>query len=154
MNRFGRGTLDKADFRSNSMPYYLPFAVIFGWLSLYLAASNLTENLTSRLPDWQQKLVAYSIFVGIEIVVIVFILASVKRHFDRGLYGFGLRFKEVFGDITSAAAMFIAVWPLVMGAIFLVIKIGTILEGPDFQIQQNEGLAVILENKAMESCDF
>ena len=42
--------------------------------------------------------------------------------------------------------MFIAVWPLVLAAIFLVMKIGRIIEGPDFQMQQNEGLAVILEN--------
>jgi membrane protease YdiL (CAAX protease family) len=146
-NRFGKGTLDKADFRSNSMPYYLPFAVIFGWLSLYLTASNLTENLTSRLPDWQQKLVAYSVFVGIEIVIIVFILASVKRHFQGSLKGFGLSSKGVFGDMAAAAAMFIAVWPLVLGAIYLVMTIGRIIEGPDFQMQQNEGLTVILENK-------
>lgn len=146
-NRFGRGTLDRAVFRSNSMPYYLPFAVIFGWLSLYLAASNLTENLTSRLPDWQQKLVVYSVFVGIEIVIVIFILVSAKKHFDGGLYDFGLRAKGIFGDIGTAAAMFIAVWPLVLAAVYLIMTIGRIIEGPDFQMQQNEGLAVILENK-------
>ena len=147
MNRFGRGTLDKAVFRSNSMPYYLPFAVIFGWLSLYLVASNLTENLTSRLPDWQQKLVTYSVFVGIEIVIIVFILVSAKRHFDGGLYGFGLRAKRVFGDIAAACAMFIAIWPFVMAAVYLIMTIGRIFGGSDFQMQQNEALAVILENR-------
>ena len=147
MNRFGKSTLERAVFRSNSMPYYLPFAVIFGWLSLYLAVSNLTESLTSRLPDWQQKLVVYSVFVGIEIVIIIFILASAKKHFDGGLYGFGLRTKGIFGDIAVACAMFIAVWPLVLAAIYLIMAIGRIIEGPDFQMQQNEGLAVILENR-------
>jgi membrane protease YdiL (CAAX protease family) len=146
-NRFGRGTLERAIFRQNFMPYYLPFAVIFGWLGLYLVTSNLAENLTAQLPDWQQKLAVYSSFVLIEIVIIVFIFISAKRYFEGGLSGFGLSLKGIFKDIVSAAAMFVAVWPLVLAAIFLIIRIGRIIEGPDFQMQQNEGLAVILENK-------
>ena len=146
-NRFGRGTLERAIFRQNFMPYYLPFAVIFGWLGLYLVTSNLAENLTAQLPDWQQKLAVYSSFVLIEIVIIVFIFISARRYFEGGLSGFGLSLKGIFKDIVSAAAMFVAVWPLVLAAIFLIIRIGRIIEGPDFQMQQNEGLAVILENK-------
>jgi membrane protease YdiL (CAAX protease family) len=146
-NRFGRGTLERAIFRQNFMPYYLPFAVIFGWLGLYLVISNLAENLTAQLPDWQQKLAVYSSFVLIEIVIIIFIFISARRYFEGGLSGFGLSLKGIFKDIVSAAAMFVAVWPLVLAAIFLIIRIGRIIEGPDFQMQQNEGLAVILENK-------
>ena len=145
-NRFGRDSLDKTGFRANFIPYYLPFAVIFCWFGLTSAASNLAENLTAQMPDWQQKFTVFSFFVVIEIIVIVFVLISAKKHFQAGLKGFGLRAEGIFGDIAAAAAYFFAVWPLVMGAIFLVIKIGTILEGPDFQMQQNEGLAVILEN--------
>lgn len=146
-NRFGRGTLERAIFRQNFMPYYLPFAVIFGWLGLYLVTSNLAENLTAQLPDWQQKLAVYSSFVLIEIVIIVFIFISARRYFEGGLSGFGLSLKGIFKDIASAAAMFVAVWPLVLAAIYLIIIIGRLIEGPDFQMQQNEGLAVILENK-------
>jgi len=146
-NRFGRGTLERAIFRQNFMPYYLPFAVIFGWLGLYLVTSNLAENLTAQLPDWQQKLAVYSSFVLIEIVIIVFIFISARRYFEGGLSGFGLSLKGIFKDIVSAAAMFVAVWPLVLAAIYLIIIIGRLIEGPDFQMQQNEGLAVILENK-------
>jgi membrane protease YdiL (CAAX protease family) len=146
-NRFGRGTLDRAGFRANFMPYYLPFVVILCWFGLTSVASNLAENLTAQMLDWQQKFTVFSFFVAIEIVVIVFILVSAKRHFEGGLRGFGLRAKGILNDIAAAAAMFIAVWPLVLAAIFLVIKIGTIFEGSDFQMQQNEGLAVILENR-------
>lgn len=146
-NRFGRDTLDRADFRANSMPYYLPFVVIFGWLGIYSMASNLLQNLTAKMPDWQQKLVVYSGFILVEAIIVVFVLLSAKRHFEGGLKSFGLRAKGVFGDIGAACAMFIAVWPLVMGSIFLVIIVGRIIEGPDFQMQQSEGLAVILENQ-------
>jgi membrane protease YdiL (CAAX protease family) len=146
-NKFGKGTLERAGFRANSMPYYVPFAVLLGWLAIYSLSSNLAETFTAKMPDWQQKFVTYSVFILIEVIVIVFILASAKRHFEAGLRGFGLRIEGVFGDIGAACAMFIAVWPLVLIALFLVIRIGTILEGPDFQMQRNEGLVVILENK-------
>jgi hypothetical protein len=148
-NKFGKGTLDNAAFRRNFMPYYLPFAVILGWLGLTFAASNLAESLTAQMPDWQQKFTVFSFLIVIEVIIIIFVLASAKKYFEQGLSGFGLRTEGVFGDIITAAAMFIAVWPLILGAFFLVVKIGTALEGPDFQMQQNEGLTVILDNKQL-----
>ena len=148
-NKFGKGTLDNAAFRRNFMPYYLPFAVILVWLGLTFAASNLAESLTAQIPDWQQKFAVFSFLIVIEVIIIIFVLASAKKYFVQGLSGFGLRTEGVFGDIITAAAIFIAVWPLVLGAFFLVVKIGIALEGPDFQMQQNEGLAVILENKQL-----
>jgi membrane protease YdiL (CAAX protease family) len=146
-NKFGKNSLDKADFRANFMPYYLPFAVIFCWVGLTWFASNLAENLTAQLPDWQQKFTVFSFLIVIEIVIIVFILAAAKKYFEGGLNSFGLRRREIFRDIAAAAAYFIAVWPLVLAAIYLIIIIGRLIQGPDFQMQQNEGLAVILENE-------
>jgi membrane protease YdiL (CAAX protease family) len=144
--KLGRGELDKAIFRSNSMPYYLPASVVIGWLALYMVASGLAEGLTGEMPDWQQKLVTYSIFALVEIVIIVFVLAAAEKYFAAGLSGFGLRANGILKDMAAGATMFVAAWPLVMGALYLVVRIGTIIEGPDFQMQQNEGLAVILEN--------
>ena len=146
-NRFGKNSLDKADFRANFMPYYLPFAVIFCWLGLTLTASSLADNLTARLPDWQQKFALFSFLIINEIIIIVFVLAAAGKYFEGGLSGFGLRAKEIFRDMAAAAAYFFAVWPLVLAAIYLIIIIGRLIQGPDFQMQQNEGLAVILENE-------
>ncbi len=146
-NRFGRGSLERAAFRHNFMPFYLPFAVIFGWLGLTLAASSLAGNLTAQSPDWRQKFAVFSFLIVNEIIIIVFVLAAAKKYFEGGLSGFGLRRKGIFRDIAAAAAYFIAAWPLVLAAIYLVVAIGTILEGSDFQMQQNEGMAVILENR-------
>jgi membrane protease YdiL (CAAX protease family) len=63
------------------------------------------------------------------------------------LSSFGLRAKNIFQDIGAAAAYFFAVWPLVLAAIMTVAAIGTIIEGPDFKMQQNEGLTILLEYK-------
>ena len=145
-NNFGKGTLERAHYRANSMPYYVPFAVLFGWLGLSLTASSFAEGLTTRMPDWQQKLAVFSLLIVIEIILAVFILAAAKKYFDGGLKGFGLQTEGLGSDITSAAAMFIAVWPLATGAIYLVLIIGRLIEGPDFQMEQNEGLSIILKN--------
>jgi membrane protease YdiL (CAAX protease family) len=81
----------------------------------------------------------------VEVVIVAFILCSAKRFFDAGLSGLGFGRKGILGDIASAAAMFIAVWPLVMAALYIVIAVGKLIAGPDFQMEQNEGLTVILQ---------
>ncbi len=147
--KFGIRELDGAIFRSNSMPYYLPAAVVCGWLGLYIVATSLAKDLTQQLPNWQQEFITYSIFAFVEVVIIVFILAAAQRYFTAGIAGFGLHTKGILTDIAAAAAMFIAVWPLVTGALYLIVKIGTIIDGQDFQMQQNEGLVVILEDSQL-----
>lgn len=143
---WGTKALIGAEYRRNSMPDYLPFVVIFGWLILVVFSSNILEKLTSDYAGWQQKLITYSGFIAIEVVVIILILKSVRQYFENGLKGFGLRTKKIFSDITKAAEIFIVVWPLVVVALFAVLQIGKMIAGPEFQIERNEGLAVILEN--------
>ncbi len=142
---FGTKALEDAKLRQNSMPDYLPLAVIFGWLGLYAAVSNLTENFTSKMPGWQQKFISYSVLIAINTIIAVFIILSARRYFEAGLKGFGLRVKGIFRDIAMAAAMFIAVWPLVYVSLYIILLIGRIIVGPEFQMEQNDGLTVILE---------
>jgi len=148
-NNFGKDSLERAHYRANSMPYYVPFAVIFGWLGLSITVANLAESLSVQMPVWQQKFTAFSLFIAVEIVIIIFIIVAAKKYFDRGLRGFGLRTEGIGDDITSAAAIFIAIWPLVLGALYLTIVIGRIVVGPDFQMERNEGLSIILENNQL-----
>lgn len=147
--RLGTKALIATEYRRNSMPDYLPVAVVCGWLGLYIVTAQLAKGLTQQLPDWQQEFITYSIFAFVEVVIIVFVLAAVRRYFAAGLAGFGLHLRGILNDIVTAAAVFIAVWPLVAAALFLIVKAGTIIEGPDFQMQKNEGLAVILENSQL-----
>jgi len=147
MTGFGTKALDRVEQRRNFMPYYLPVGVIFCWLLLYVVSSNLAESLTSEMLGWQQKLATYSFFVAIEIVVIVFIIFSVRKYFEDGLYGFGLRVRGIFRDIAAAAGIFVAAWPLVFIALLIVLQLGRFFVGPDFQMERNEGLTVILEYK-------
>ncbi|OHB56728.1 MAG: hypothetical protein A2173_00585 [Planctomycetes bacterium RBG_13_44_8b] len=147
--RLGTKALIETEYRRNSMPYYLPVAVVCGWLGIYIIAAQLTKNFAQQLPDWQQEFITYSIFAFVEAVIIVFILVAARKYFTAGLAGFGLHTKGILNDIAAAAAIFIAVWPLVTAALFIVVKVGTIIEGPDFQMEQNEGLVVIFENSQL-----
>jgi membrane protease YdiL (CAAX protease family) len=143
--KFGTKALDSTVFRPNLLSFYTVFTILFGWLGITLFASNFIRKLPSNLPNWQQDLILYSVLAVIEAVIIIFVLASAKRFFQSGLAGLGLARGGVFKDITSAFAMFIAVWPLVMITLYIIMLVGKLVAGADFKVEQNEGLAVLLQ---------
>ena len=143
--KFGTKALDSPVFRPNSLPFYTVFTILFGWLGITLFASDFIRKLASNLPNWQQDFILYSVLVIVEVVIMVLVLASAKRFFQSGLAGLGLGRGGIFGDITSAFAMFIAVWPLVMIALYIIVLVGKSIAGADFKVEQNEGLAVLLQ---------
>jgi hypothetical protein len=146
---FGTRALEKSEYRRNSMPDYLPFAIMFGWLMLTAFSSHLMENLLPSIAEWQRKFVIYSGFIAIEIIVMLIILQLAKRYFEEGLRGFGIRFRKIFSDITAAAGIFIVIWPVVIALLYAVQIIGKMIVGPGFEIEKNEGLSVILENSQL-----
>ena len=146
---FGTKALATSEYRRNSMPDYLPFTVIFGWLLLTVVSSSVLEKLMPSFAGWEQKFAVYSGFILIEISVLVLILLLAKRYFEGGLKGFGLRLKGIFSDIIAAAGIFIVVWPIVLALLYVVLVVGRAIAGPDFQIERNEGLSVILENNQL-----
>lgn len=141
---FGKSALERAIFRANSMPYYVPFAVLLGWIGLSITASIWAQNF--HLADWQRKFFVISLNILIEIIIAVFIIAAAKKYFYNGLKGFGLHTENISKDFSSAIVILISIWPLVMGALYLTIIVGKIF-APDFQMEQNEGLTVILGYK-------
>ncbi len=146
---WGRKSLENAPARPNFMPYYFPFAVLLGWLALASLGSSLAESLTSELTDWRQKFATFSFFFAVEVVAVVFIVFSAQKYFINGVNGFGLKTRSVFQDFFSSAGVFIIVWPFVTLSLALVVAIGEQIMGSDFQMQKNEGLAVLLEYKQM-----
>lgn len=143
----GSKSLDNSPVRPNFMPYYFPFAVLLGWLALASLGSSLADSLTSELTDWRQKFATFSFFFAVEVVAVVFIIFSARKYFVNGLNTFGLKLKGVFQDLISSAGVFIVVWPFVTLSLALVVFVGQHFFGSDFQMQKNEGLAVLLEYK-------
>jgi uncharacterized protein len=143
---FGTKALAGSEYRRNSMPDYLPFTIMFGWLILTMFSSQVMENFLPSIAEWQRKFMIYSGFIAIEILVMLFILNIAKRYFEDGLKGFGLRVKGIFSDITAAVGIFIVIWPVVLALLYVVLFVGKAIVGPGFEIERNEGLSVILEN--------
>ncbi len=147
--RFGTKSLESVPPRPNFMPYNFPLVVMLGWLMLTSLGSAAVENLTSQMADWRQKLIVFSCFFVIEAAAVIFIVYSAKKYFIDGLYGFGIRLKTIFRDFGFAVAVFISVWPFVMLALSAVVVLGKYFVGPDFNLEKNEGLVVLLEYKQL-----
>jgi membrane protease YdiL (CAAX protease family) len=142
---FGKRALNGAVVRPNCLPFYTVFTVLFGWLGITVFTSEFITKATSQMPEWRQNLILYSALVAIEIVIIIFVIYSAKRFFDDGLRGLGFRKTGIIGDFVSAAATLFAVWPLMLGALYVVIVVGKLIVGPAFKIEPNEGLNVIMQ---------
>lgn len=124
---------------------YIPFVLIFGWLGLTVTASELVDTFTAGMPEWRQSLVLYLTLAAIEVTVGISVIFLAKKYFVDGLAGFGLWRKKIFSDMASAAGILVAVWPVVMVGLFIVMGLGRLFAGDEFQMPKNEGLLVILE---------
>ncbi|MEN6384353.1 MAG: CPBP family intramembrane glutamic endopeptidase [Phycisphaerales bacterium] len=142
---FGTKSLDSAPPRFNYMPDYFPFVVLGGWFLISIAGASLAERYTSKMADWGQNFAVYASYCLVEIGAIIFIAYAAKQYFVNGLSGFGIRYRGIFRDIISALGILITVWPLMAVLLLVVSYIGSYIAGPDFKMQQNPGMEVILQ---------
>lgn len=147
--QFGTKSLESAPPRPNIMPFYFPFVVLFGWIAFSSLGSEAADALTSKMTDWRQKFATFSVFFSVEAIAVVFIIYSAKTYFANGLAGFGLRLKNIWRDLVASAGVYIAVWPFVVISLMLVVFIGKLIAGPDFSMEKNEGMVVLLEYKQL-----
>ena len=135
--------------RRNRLPAYLPFAHIAAWITLGVLATTIIAQTSNKLPLWRQELFNFLAITVIELVLIVVILCFARQGFARRLKGFGLNVRTIGSDFLAAVVNFISVLPLVLLGIWLVTYLGWLIVGPDFQMQANEGLVVIVENSQL-----
>ena len=142
---FGTEALRDSVRRSNSMPFYLPFLIIFIWLATTSAALKCFDIFSSDLSPWKRELFTFLPIAAVELLVIVLIIASAKRFFVQGVKGLGINLKTIAGDTACAVLNLVSIWPLFTSMILAVMYIGSYFGGDDFQMQQNVGLEVILK---------
>jgi len=143
--RFGTKALLGTDLRQADMPVHLPIFVFLIWILASTLFAQIVEAFGFDASAWQEKFAAYLGIVIIEIFVIVIILIAAKRFFVGSLQSFGLNFKTWRKDLYAASLNFLAAWPFVILALWVVMQIGHWRFGPEFQMEQNEGLRVIVE---------
>ncbi len=137
-----KALLDSAP-RSNNMPFYTPFIPLFIWLGSVSAASLITGEFLPKLPDWQNALLDQIILCAGAIAAIAVTIFLAKKTFAEKLKGFGLNAETIPKDFFVAALNLFSVWPLVLLAVILTIRVGQLIWGPGYNLQQHEELKLI-----------
>jgi len=140
---WGRKALVDSPARSNTMPPYLPLAVLFAWFTSVPLAVSVAELLMPDLADWQEAGLTNLVYCLCGIIIAIGTILLARHYFDRQLKGFGLNIRTIHKDFLAAIVNLLCVWPLVMTAILLTIKVGTMIWGPDFEMPQHEQLKLI-----------
>ncbi|HIJ69767.1 MAG TPA: CPBP family intramembrane metalloprotease [Planctomycetes bacterium] len=132
--------------RRHNLPVYLPFVLMAVWAVVVFDVMAIIELAAAESPPWRREVFKYLALSIIELVLIVFFVCFARQSFVRRLTGFGLNLRTITGDFVAAVVNLISVLPLVLLGILLTIHIGRFLAGPDFEMQTNEGLAVVTEH--------
>ncbi|MCD4832033.1 MAG: CPBP family intramembrane metalloprotease [Anaerohalosphaeraceae bacterium] len=144
-SRFGRDAFSGCPVRQTNMPVFLPIVMMALWLLLLLAGPGLAELVTVDMSDWQKQFGTFASTAAVEIILIVVVLVIVQKFFAGGLSGFGFQLKNIFPDLRAAVLILLAAWPFILVSLVIVLQIGRLLKGAGFELEQNEGLKVILD---------
>jgi len=139
----GRDALAHAKPRRNSMTLYLPFAMFLLWFSLQFTVLLVGDNTS-----WQGLFRRNVVASVTSLITVGVMLAAAQLAFARGIRGLGLRLKTIPRDLGGAFATLLAVWPLLLAAMSLTMRITRMRFGPDYQIPQHEALKMITASPA------
>jgi len=142
----GPVNLARCPVRRNRLPVYLPFVHMAVWVVVVFDAMLLIDLAVSHLPLWRQEVFKYLAVSIIELVLIVFFVCFGWQSFARRLAGFGLNPRTMARDFLAAIVNLVSVLPLVLLGIWLTMYLGRLAAGPDFEMQANEGLTVVVQN--------
>jgi len=139
----GRNALaDSRPRRNNMRPYLciIPPFILFVPIPLTML---ITEVLAADLQDWQRAFLNNLIYCVGAIIVMAVIIFLVRASFVRRLKGFGLNIRSIPKDIAAAFLHLLSVLPLIMATMALMMSIGRLFFGPEYEISQHEQLKII-----------
>ncbi len=131
--------------RRNSMPFYMPFAVMFFSFGIIAPATSLARVFVGDLSGWQGDFLNNLVFCISELTAILVIIFLARIYFPRRLIGFGLNMKTIIKDFLVALVNLLTIQPVIMAAIILTITFGELIWGQDYQMQQHQQLEMITE---------
>lgn len=142
----GSVSLASSPNRRNCLGPLVPVIQIGIWLAASAVTTSIASAAGAKSLRWLSELY---IFLGVTILetglIVVFLLFA-RKTFARRLKGFGLNPRTALSDFPPAVINFITALPLIFLAVLAVDYIGRLYVGPDFKMQANESLTVILEN--------
>jgi membrane protease YdiL (CAAX protease family) len=138
--------LSRSPLRRNRFPVYLPFIYMAVWVVVVYDAMMIIDWAVAGLPVWRQEVFRFLTLSIIELVLIIFLICFGWQGFARRLKGFGLNPRTMATDLRAAVVNLISVLPLVLLGMWLMTYLGRLFVGPDFKMQANEGLTVVIGN--------
>lgn len=145
---FGKEVLKKSPERRNKMTTVVPFIPLVIWILVMWASQSMVIAVLGDITG-AKRAIADNLILGISAIIGAgIILFIAERDFVRGIKGFGLKSKGIAGDLWRAFVTLLAVWPLMVAAIYLTMRVGGLIWGEDFQMSRHRELNVIAEYKA------
>ena len=141
-------SLERCPVRRNRLPLFFPFFQLFVWLAAMGLLNVILEKVLSGRPDSTIQLAQGIVLTAVEVAMAAFFVLTAQFAFVRGLKGFGLRFRTVGKDLFWAAVNLVAVYPVILLALWATIEAGQWIAGPEFGLEKHQTLEE-LENASM-----
>jgi membrane protease YdiL (CAAX protease family) len=141
-------SLERCPIRRNRLPLFFPFLQVFVWLVAIGLLDIILKKVLSGRPDSTIQLAQSIVLTAVEVALAAFFVLTAEFAFVRGLKGFGLRFRTVGKDLFWAAVNLVAVYPVILLALWATIQTGQWLVGPEFNLEKHQTLKE-LENASM-----
>jgi membrane protease YdiL (CAAX protease family) len=139
---FGTTALTDIPRRRTKLPLFVPFVVLLAWMSTGVALMSAAKSAKAEfnLDEGTAIAVQYGGFALLDVCFIALMCWVGHQFFARRLRGFGIRFRHWWADFWRAGATLLAVLPIVIGLVQIVALVGEHFVGPDFKMEENEGL--------------
>jgi membrane protease YdiL (CAAX protease family) len=141
---FGKKALDNAPSRRNDMAPWLAFIPFFFWFLTVWLLALIKRSVIPEIQGWQNAFADNLILCLSAAPAIAIILVIAKRHFARGIIGFGLNPKTIFKDFAAALLNMLAMTPVILVILILTILVGKLMIGPEFVMPRHRELNEIM----------
>lgn len=141
----GFRALRHAPVRRNRMVGFEPVVLLGVWLLLMPGLNLLITMMFADASAMFRQSLIYSAMAFLEVSLIAVMALAAHLMFARRLKGFGLRPRTLGKDAVFALAYLLAVYPLIMVALWAVLTLGRFLL-KDFTIEVHESLTFLTEN--------
>jgi membrane protease YdiL (CAAX protease family) len=133
-------SLQRCPVRRNRLPLFFPFFQLLVWLVAIALLSVILKKALSGRPESTIQLAQAIAMTAVEAAMAAFFVLTAEFAFVRGLKGFGLRFCTLSKDLFWAAVNLIAVYPVILLALWVTLQTGQWLVGPDFGLEKHQTL--------------
>lgn len=141
----GFSALRYAPMRRNRMGGLVPVILLVMWLMLMMVISQLIKTFFGSKSEFFQQALSYPAMLLLELALIGVMLVIARLTFARRLKGFGLDVRTVGKDAGFAVVYLLAVYPLILLALWAVLTIGRLVN-ENFGLEVHQSLTFLSEN--------